>query len=336
MKAMLSVEEIHRIAQAMRDRIKALKISYQYTSAPTEAQKPMSSFTPVREQRRTFAIRGPLRSSEIDGLQSGERIYERYVLDGKHIAYEIHDRFSPRIARMDGEFAMRSIDQRHPYCLMMDLQLSDKQFNGSWNFPWIISNKNFPYRVREEQEKIGGRWCHVLEHPPHAPQRIEEIGDGEQVDYIWVDSDNPGIMVKRESCFTCDGEIFPFYRIMFRNIRDVGEGVWIPERLDWECYPLPTDKEQIQMGVLISNASCTVTEVKLNDQVKDENFDFCVAKGEILGFCSVGPVVNGLSAPIYPVFTASDTEQTIAMPLDQASNEEIKRIIAEKDLLFFQ
>lgn len=321
-KSVLSLEEIYRAASAMREKIKAIKVSYQYTQVPTEAEKAnRPTVSPPRDQRRTFAMRMPLRSAEVEGLEDGNPIHQRYVFDGKHKVFDRDNDGYPNLARMeDASGWIGAGEQFQPYAIMMDIRFAGDLFAG-WPFPEVLSLPHLPYFVRDHQEKIGDRWCHVIEHP------------AEKFDLIWVDSENPSIMVKREMSFQHEGKLFPSTRISFGSFRDFGDGVCLPEYIERQDFPSPADN--VEPGTLLSNATCEVSEIKLNDDVTQDDFTFCVRKGEKFGFFSVGLEIEDGDTPIFRAWEATDRERRIPMPFDQPANEDIKLIIAERSPAFF-
>ena len=216
---------------------------------------------------------------------------------------------------------------------MMDLRYSNsnKHVGQSWNFPDVLSFVHLYFHVRAKQEKVGDRWCHVIEYPRDAHRVVEAIGDGEEGTFIWVDSSNPAIIVKKESCFTQAGGFIPWMRRTFDSFKDVGDGIWLPMQIQSEGFSHPTDN--VKVGTLVSEATCSVNEVKLNHDVSDKDFEYCVDAGEELFFSSK-KAVDGRGWHLYRVWAAADHNRIIEMPLDKRSNEPIKQLITEKDPAF--
>ena len=115
MNSVLTLDKIRSLAFAMREKIKALKVSYQYTLTPAKAEKGMRpAYIPARNHCGTFAMKGKLQSSQLEGIENGKSINKYYVIDGTHVAYrtEAGDT-SSSVARIDrlGEVARK---QLHP------------------------------------------------------------------------------------------------------------------------------------------------------------------------------------------------------------------------------
>ena len=333
-KSKLSIVEIRDVALAMRARIEAIKMSYRFNSVPTEIEKQLRPVkVPPRQEQRKFAIRQSLESAEVEGFNDGSPISERYVADGKHMIFSVEG---------DSSYVVRLADNLHtrcqqtqPYCLAMDLKylFSDKIAGGSWRFPEVVPFEG--YGVRERQEKVNGQWCHVIEHPHNAHRRIKELGIGEQVHRIWVDTANPAVMLKREFAFTMEEEILPWILTYYESLQEVIDEVVLPYRIRQQAFAGPTDNHEL-LGKPLCNSTIDVTELTLNDDVTETDFEFCVPKGDLSFYSNNYRRDDVEGWPCHSILQAQDGPRVVPMPFDQPANEILSKAILEKDAKFFE
>ena len=129
------------------------------------------------------------------------------------------------------------------------------------------------------------------------------------------------------------GNYSPWFRTFLESFREVGDGVWLPERLERQSFPHGSE-DPATFGELSATSTCTVIEFALNEEVTDKDFAFRVRKGDELSHYTDFPGEEG-SRRVHTVLTATDHDVEIAMPLDQPANDSIKRVIVENDPDFY-
>jgi hypothetical protein len=121
------------------------------------------------------------------------------------------------------------------------------------------------YKLRPEQEKVAGHWCHVLEHPGR--------------DRLWLDAARGCCLVAREFCSPKNGAVALRYELS--GHREVEPGVWLPQQIRGISYNTDGSSPEERQRVL-NDSNVTILEVKVNDQVDEGLFRFQPPPGALL------------------------------------------------------
>jgi hypothetical protein len=128
------------------------------------------------------------------------------------------------------------------------------------------------YRARSEQDRVGDRWCHVLEHPNH--------------DRLWLDTDRGCMIVVREILDPASGVVAQ--RIEALDPIEVATGIWAPKKLrnllfDTEQRHLRVDSQLLIRKIEVNAAPPTnvldVTSKPGSIRLDGDSFVQCQAGG---------------------------------------------------------
>lgn len=117
------------------------------------------------------------------------------------------------------------------------------------------------YQARPTMERVGGRWCQVLECPGR--------------DQIWLDIDRGCAVVARQITYTRPSQV---HRIEFADFREMVPKVWVPRTLHNLIYEKAPDGT---LGQPIVDGTIHLLQVRLNEAVDDARFQFKPSPGSI-------------------------------------------------------
>ncbi len=115
--------------------------------------------------------------------------------------------------------------------------------------------------ARSRQEKVDGRWCHVLERKGH--------------DILWIDVDRGCVLLARETYDSTRGALMQ--RFELGGHREVAPGVWLPKWLRNAQYDYAAQHETDRKRE-VSDSRFVVLEASVND-VEDSTFRFKLLPG---------------------------------------------------------
>jgi hypothetical protein len=101
--------------------------------------------------------------------------------------------------------------------------------------------------VRRYQEKIDGRWCHVLECPG--------------VDRLWLDVER-GASLKARECFAPDGRIVQRFECLGHT--ELGAGIWLPRWIKNVRYDYLAPSV-VSQGEILRSTLITCLVIRAND-----------------------------------------------------------------------
>ena len=117
--------------------------------------------------------------------------------------------------------------------------------------------------LRSELEQIGGRWCHVLEHPG--------------VDCLWIDAERSGSLVQREVSDPETGRRLQRYRLLEQE--QFSDQIWIPRLIENTIFsasdPSGNSSSQKEVTSRTRIVECAVNEVA------DTAFDYRIPAGAL-------------------------------------------------------
>ena len=115
------------------------------------------------------------------------------------------------------------------------------------------------YAVREAQELVGDRWCHVLES---------------DYDRLWADSARRGVLLRREVLDPENGAVLQ--RIEMRDHAEVSTGIWVPMTFVNAVFGEPhTSSDDTTESTL------RVVAVKVNEPLPNGLFEYKPRPGSI-------------------------------------------------------
>lgn len=246
--AELSLDQIYTSAFEMRQKIKSLRVDYCRVARKTEAAAASvcSDFNISESQRRWFALAFPKRS------------YFATAIDDSNDTECHTDQFE---YKPEVDLRRKSISQVEPYCIYLDLRFSDNSRahppEDVWMYPWVLEGTGGPYFVYQKQELMNGVDCHVIEWGNR--------------DKIWVDSRNPGVMIRRDRSFEYEDEKVMQSSIDFFDHEDLGDGVALPKRLVAKEFGALRHGPKLR-DCIVSVDELEVSQIKVNDDVTEEDF----------------------------------------------------------------
>jgi hypothetical protein len=131
------------------------------------------------------------------------------------------------------------------------------------NVPCVLAAvaRSLDYVLNTQQERVCGKWCHVLHYPNH--------------DRLWLDCDSVAI-VAREILDGKRGDLVQ--RIESSKHREIKRGIWFPfefRNMHFEVMSLGSEPVK-SVDMLL-----TVLDVRLNEEVHDDVFRFQAMPGSI-------------------------------------------------------
>jgi hypothetical protein len=118
-------------------------------------------------------------------------------------------------------------------------------------------------RVRPYQERIDGRWCHVIEMPGN--------------DSVWLDTERGACLMARELAGGDSGR--RALSLTLGGHRQVAEGVWLPTWIESVQYDFRARTEAGRRRK-VTQARTDILEISVND-ISDTAFEFRPAAGSL-------------------------------------------------------
>ena len=256
----LTLDQIHTSALEMREKINAIRVDYFRAAIQTEAgllHAKNESEPPI--EQRSFSLAYPKRrmfakSTEGSNLPSDRQ----FTVDKENC--EFHD--DGQLSEAEKEENREFVVQVEPYSIYCDILFSDEKHahppQDIWIFPFVLKGTGGPYVVHEKQELVNGVMCHVLEWLNH--------------DIIWVDSQNPAVMVRRERSFEYEDGKVVTETYDFLELEDLGDGITLPKKVITSYFGAlrhsPKPRNCIESVDVLE-----VSLIKVNDDVTEEDFE---------------------------------------------------------------
>jgi hypothetical protein len=263
----LSREELWRRAKASHNLLEAGFVVYDVeTTVLTEVPSHRLQAGLVAPYRITFAFREDSRRITKESRSGGfaARPYDFSAAFDGAMSYHL------------GGGAGRIMEGKDPetetfeayFRSVLNVPLSDvalASLDNSAYFPHCIRpGDTVPYRIRDEQEQVDGHWCYVVEWPDN--------------DKLWIDPEIGYHFRQRVRSEPIAGEAQLSRTYALQDFFEAAPGFWAPRRASYVDYT-PHDAPRSLQGKPWQQVEIVLHEIRLNQQVRDEDLDFPVPGG---------------------------------------------------------
>ena len=250
----LTLDQIYSSALEMRQKIQSIRVDYCRAAKQTEvATRHSIKEFETRIEQRSFSLAYPKRRMLVKSIEESEIPSDgQFSIDADHCVY--HD--SGRLSKAEADENEQFVVQVEPYSIYCNFRFSDSVRahppQDIWLFPWVLKGTGGPYFVHPKQELMNGVICHVIEWI--------------NWDKIWIDSQRPGVMVRRERSFEfeeCENGKCVSETIDFLKLEDLGNGITLPKKIIASNFGALQDCPKLR-DCIVTIDELEVSRIKVN------------------------------------------------------------------------